>query len=186
MNTAAIFMGVLPLILFVVIDSFSGLKSALISAVIFAVLEVGFSLYLFGDLDFITICSLVLIIVLAGASYYTKSPLHFKLQPVILSAILGLFFLVTFFIGKPVLLIMLLKYQAQLPDVIKEASRIPVFQELCKLTSHYLGYAFLAHAGVTLWAALKLSKWWWIALRGIGFYFFMFLAIIVAKLQLGI
>ena len=186
MNYVAVFAGIIPLLVFVIVDMFSGLKTALITAVVLALAEGGLSFYLLGEIDWITGCSVGLIVVLAAISYYTKSSLQFKLQPVILSALFGLFFLVTFFLGKPILLELMLKYRDALPLEVQTALHFSPFLHLLKLSSCYMGWAFLAHAILTLWAALKLNNWWWIAMRGIGFYAFMFAAIIIAKIQVGL
>jgi len=186
LNSIALFLGVLPLLIFVVVDTFSSLKAALITAVVFALLEAFLSLYWFGTVDWITGFSVLLIIALAAVSFYRNTAIHFKLQPAILSAIFGLLFLVSFWIGKPILYLVAEKYQTKFPQEMQEMMSHYVFKELLKLSSHYMGYAFLLHAGVTLWAALKLSKWWWIAMRGIGFYVFMFAAMIIARFQIGL
>ncbi len=182
MNSSSILLGILPLLLFVIVDSFSGVKAAIITALIVAAAEVGYSLYAFGEVDWITGLSFLLIVVLGGISYWKKTSIHFKLQPVILSLVFAVTFLVTYYMGKPILLEMMDKYQALLPEQAQQMLEVPIFRELMAKVTHYCGYAFIAHAALTAWAAFKLNNWWWIAMRGIGFYVFMLGAMFLARL----
>jgi len=184
MSSGMLLMGILPLLIFVIVDSFSGLKTALVSAIVLAILEAGMSLYFFGELDAVTGFSVVLIIGLAIYSYYAKSAIFIKFQPVVLSGALGLALLIFYWIGKPLFYIMLMKYQHQLPTEVKVQLQNPYFVEFFKLSSHYSGYALLLHAGLCAWAALKLSNWWWIAVRVLGFYILLFMAAMVSSFHL--
>ena len=182
----SLFLGIVPLLLFVIIDSISNLKAALISAVLMALFELLFSLYYFGEIDWLTITSFLLVVLLAYFSYRQNSSLHFKMQPVILSALFGITFIISYFMGQPLFYVFSIKYQNYLPEEFKAMVAIPVFIEFLKLSSLYMGFSFIAHAIFTWIVALKLSNWWWIFMRGVGFYLFSFLAIIAAKLHLGI
>ena len=186
MNYSVIVFGVLPLLLFVIVDSLSGIKAALITAIVIAVAEACLSLYFFGSLDWLTLVSVILVIVLAIVAYLKKNALHFKMQPVVLSTIIGLVFLITFFVGRPLLYELAFKYREQFPPHFSMMLLHPLMQQFLRLSSHYLGYAMLLHAFVTAWCAFKLSNWWWIAMRGVGFYLFSFVAMLLAKWQVGL
>src|SRR5688572_376961 len=142
MNTSSLLLGILPLLVFVIVDSFTGLKYALVSAVVMALLEAALSLYFFGEIDIVTGFSFLLVLIMAATSYKTKSSLFIKFQPVILSAVIGLALLISYWMGKPLLVLMMTKYQNQMPEATREMLANPLTQEIFSLSSHYLGYAF--------------------------------------------
>ena len=181
MNTSLLFIGLLPLLIFVIVDSFAGLKSALITTVIVALVEVLFTIIYFGEIDSISLFSLFLVFFMAFLSYKKQSDLFIKFQPVALSAIFGLTFIVSFLISKPLFYEFTLKYKDFLPQQLKLQLENPFFITYLKTASWTLGLSFLLHGFFTAWAALKLSNWWWIAIRGIGFYVFMLLGILLAQ-----
>ena len=185
MENSALYFGIIPLIAFVLIDSFMGLKAGLIAAIAFAFLESAASIYWFGGIDWLSILSLLLVLLLAYVSYRKKTAIHFKLQPVVLSIIFGMTFLITYWMGRPIMYSMLVKYQAQLPPQMQALMQDEQYIALLKLSSHYLGYALLLHAGLTAWAAFKMSNWWWVLIRGVGFYGFTILAMLIARYQLS-
>ena len=41
---------------------------------------------------------------------------------------------------------------------------------VAKWINLYLGFSSLLHAAITAWAALRLSRWWWFAISGPGFF----------------
>jgi hypothetical protein len=184
--SVSLFVGIIPLLLFVILDSIANLKVALIGAVLMAIFELIFSFFYFGEMDSITILSFILVVVLAFFSYKKGNAIHFKMQPIILSFVFGVTFIVAYFLNYPLFYIFSIKYQALLPEEFKVFLTYPLFVDFLKLASLYMGYSFILHAIATWIAALKLSNWWWILMRGIGFYFFSFLAILAAKWHIGI
>ena len=54
MNASSTILGILPLIVFVILDSFLGPKKALISAIVLAFVEAVYTIYTFGELDIVT------------------------------------------------------------------------------------------------------------------------------------
>ncbi|MFN8369658.1 MAG: hypothetical protein U0T83_03430 [Bacteriovoracaceae bacterium] len=104
------------------------------------------------------------------------------MQPVILSLFLGIALVVSYIYNKPILYMMMLKYQDQMPVQIKEQITHPYFIALFRLSTFTLGIALFIHAIITYIAAIKLNNWWWIALRGVGFYLLSFFAMLVANI----
>ena len=84
MNASLLLFGILPLIAFVIIDSFAGLTAGLIAGVAFAIAELIYTLVVYGTVDGLTIGSTVLILIFGFLSFKSKKDIYFKLQPVII------------------------------------------------------------------------------------------------------
>lgn len=166
-------MGLVPLVIFVVIDSFAGLKAGIISALLFALLEAGYTYWTMHKLDEITMISLGLVAVFGYLSYYYENPLIFKLQPVILGVMIGLAFLIMQYLDKPLMVMMANKYRELLPQPLQQNLANPFVLARLSKVSLYFGFGFLLHAGMVGYAAFWLSNWWWLAIRGIGLYVVM-------------
>lgn len=184
MSMTTLLFGVLPLVIFVLIDSFAGLKAGVISAVVFALLELAYTLYVYKTVDGITLGTLATVLIFGLLSYKTGSSLFFKLQPVVLGLFFGLVLLVMQFMGKPLLPLLMEKYQYILPAEMRARTSDPLFIALLKQSSLTLGWGFLAHAGCVAYAVFYMSNWWWLAIRGIGVYVMMFAAMVAARLTL--
>ena len=129
-----------------------------------------YSLYFFGTIDELTVGSVLLVVIFGFISYKQNNPLFFKFQPVILGIVLGLVFLVMEVLNKPILVLMLNKYKYGFPEEAQQQLSNPFIQEALARTSFYLGWGLILHALLVAYAALKMSNWWWLIIRGIGFY----------------
>ena len=188
MSSYSLLIGIIPLLLFVVVDSLAGLKSALVTTIIAALIEVIYTYATFGELDSVSIISLILVLALSAVSFQKKSAMFLKMQPVVLSLLFAAALIGSWFIGEPLLYTMMMKYGPKMAEAMNpqllEAFENPVYIRLLKISTPTIGVGFILHAGATAWAALKLSNWWWIAIRGIGFYFFMFASYMFAQFVL--
>lgn len=184
MNTSSILMGIVPLIIFVVIDSFLDMKYALVGAILSAFLEGIVSYVLYKEIDSVTIFSFVTIIILAFITYRTNSPTFFLFQPVLVSMVLSLSLLISYALKRPLFLTFMMKYKNQLPEMMQQQLGNPLFLKLLQYATFYTGIALTFHAIATAFAALKLSKWWWLIIRGVGFYVFLFMAFIASQIHL--
>lgn len=176
MSPSVLLFGVLPLIVFVVIDSFAGLKAGIISAVLFACLETAYSIIVYKRIDsltYITIGSLAFVAVFGWLSVKTDNPLFFKMQPVVLGIVFGFALLIMQMMDKPFFVLALEKYQYIVPEELRERMKDPFMQVVFSKLSLYMGWGLLAHAGAVAYAALSLSNWWWLAIRGVGLYAMM-------------
>lgn len=185
MNWSVLLLGIIPLFFFVVVDSFAGPKWALWTAATLALIEAIVSFFIFGELDSLTILSLLTVILLAVVAYRMKKPLYFKLQPVLMSLILGGILLVSYFVNEPLFLNMMIKYKEFYPEDFINLINQSEFQKLLTLYTRNVGVAMIFHGFVTAYAAWKMSNWWWILIRGVGFYFFLILAAFVTRWTLG-
>ena len=182
MNFTNALLGILPLLVFVIADSFLGPKKALVFAIVLGVVEAAYTLYAFGELDIVTGASVSLLIIMAIISFTKKDTIYFKFQPVILSIAFGTFLLYSFFNGEPFFLILIDKYRHLVPEQQRFALDLPRVRENYKNLTMVFGYGLFIHAFITGFAALKLNNWWWIILRGVGFYGIMFISWIVSLL----
>ena len=180
MQSYSLIIGILPLLAFVILDSFFGMKAGLIVAILLAAAETVFSYYYFGEIDSVTIASLVLVCLMAAVALAKNSRMVFLFQPVILSAGLGIYLLVSFMMGHPIFLEMALKYQHLFPENIQQMLSIPKIREIYSNLSVTAGFGCILHAVLTAFAALRLNKWWWIAVRGIGGHIILVFAFLLA------
>ena len=184
MNLTTFFMGIVPLIIFVLVDSFSGVKAGVIWALIFALAELVYTLIVYRTVDEITLISLGTVVVFGFLSYKTGSALFFKMQPVIFGVLFGVIMLVMQALGKPFLVIIMEKYQYIMPSELRSRIGDPVFIKFLAKCSLTLGVGFILHAGLVAYAALKMSNWWWLGLRGLGVYVMMLFSMLAARFLL--
>ncbi|MBH48864.1 MAG: hypothetical protein CME71_11915 [Halobacteriovorax sp.] len=183
MGSSTWIIGILPLLAFVLIDSFFGLKKGLIAAVILAIIEAIWTIVTFGELDQVTLISLILITLMAVLAWKKNSALIFKIQPSLISLIMALWLIISWSINDPLFVAMALKYAAMLPIEVRLSLKNPAYLEMLGLATLTTGIGLAFHAAATALAAYYLSNWWWIAIRGIGFYVFSLGGMFAAKLM---
>jgi intracellular septation protein A len=164
-----------PLLVFVVLDSLSNVRYAVIGAVLAAAAELGYSYWALGGIDLFSVAFVAFILLFAGLSYKFNNPLFFKFKPVTIGALCGMVFLVTSAFFTPLLLTMLDRYIDLIPVEQQHKLQHPAVRLVLVDFNLYLGFAFLLHAAATAWAALHLSRWGWFAVSGPGLYVFILL-----------
>lgn len=181
MNTNLL-IGIIPVVAFIILESFTNKKAALISALILAVAELIFTVSVYGMIDEITILGFVLVGIAVFLSVKTDNDIYFKLQPAILGWILcGVFFFFYYVLDRPLLSEMFHKYNGESFQEMLGQTIDPKFIGLyMKILSRDLGWLFLLHGSLTAFAAFKLNKWWWFAIRVPGLYILMIVFCIIA------
>ncbi len=174
MTLSVLFFGMVPLLAFVIIDSFAGLKTGLIAGILFALAEAVYSVIAYGAIDELTIGSTALILIFGFLSFKSQKEIYFKLQPVFLGVTCGLILVVMQAFGKPLLVMMLNKYQLMIPSEMREMIMHPESMRRMAVLSGILGWGFLLHAALVAYSAFRMSKWWWLIIRGVGFYVMLF------------
>jgi len=168
-------LGILPLLAFVIIDSFAGLRAGVIGGILFALIETIYSLVYYQTIDSLTLGSTALVIFFGLLSYKSQKEIYFKLQPVIIGIIFVIILSITQILEKPLLVTMLQKYQYMLPENMRLiAEQKAVLDNMAQL-SGVLIWGFLAHALLVAYAAFRMNKYWWLLIRGIGFYLMLFI-----------
>lgn len=181
MNSNFFLMGILPLLLFVIVDSFLGVKKAAIFTVVAGFGELAYSYYYFGEIDQFSIITIVTIICFGGVSYRFNKGIYIKLQPVMMSFIFAIALIYSYVVHAPLLLDFAVKYSHLLPKANQELLKSDYFRELLKMCTLTMGVGIFFHGIVTWISAIYMSNWWWLAIRGVGFYFFAFGSMFAAR-----
>lgn len=180
MNWSLLLLDFVPLLVFVVVDSFGNTRRAVVWALGVAGLEMIWEYAYFGELDEFSLVSALLIAVFGGLAFRYDNALFIKFKPVILSAFTALALLITWGLGKPLLVTAMARYSQALPAQLQQAAQQPRMQQLLATATLYLGVGFLLHGAAVAWAALRLGNWGWLLTRSAGAYLMMFLAIWLA------
>ena len=184
MESSNLFIGILPLVIFVILDSFLSVKIALLSAVLFAFAEAIYTYLSFGGLDIVTGFSFFLITILGALSIYKEDSIYFKYSPAILSILMCAYFLFTYYIDEPLFLVMVSKYGDLFSDEQKALFSTPIMRKLLAKSTLTSGVGLFCHGLITAYAAKKLSNVWWLVCRGIGFYLILFISFFIARFLL--
>lgn len=182
MDLSSLLLDLIPLLVFVVLDGMGNVRYAVIGAVLAAVFELVYSHFMLGGVDTFSLIFAAFILVFAGLSYRFNNPIFFKFKPVAIGIITALVLLVTSALSQPALLSMADRYAQMLPDQMQSMLGDANVRQLFARMNLYLGFALLLHAAATAWAALHLSRWWWFAISGPGFYIAVLFTGLVAQL----
>lgn len=179
MTWQVILMGLIPLIIFVIVDLFAGLKWGVYAAVAFAVLECVWGYVQFHEFDPSSLVAAGLIIVLGFVSIRMNSSIYFKFQPVVLDLVFAAFFAYFQFFDTPFMLKYLPKIAPLFPPEQQERLMSPFFQELFGRMSGDIVYVFLLHAILVAYVAVRHSNLVWLIVRGVMIYVLMFLMMFI-------
>lgn len=171
--------GILPLLVFAIVDIFASLRTALIAAFIFAVAEVAFGYYSYGEVDQLSWISLGLVALMGGVSFYLKSDRLFKFQPVALAAVSAGALVYFQWMGEPLIIQMLPKVAAMMPEEQRAQFSSPQFLRIMARMDALMIFVFITHGILVAWAAVKKSTMVWLVVRGIGFYVLLVIALII-------
>ena len=170
MSLAFALQGLLPLIVFAIVDMFASMRTAIIAAIVVSVIEAGWGWYSYGEVDPTTWLSLGLILLMGLVSIRMRSDRLFKFQPVVMAlvfaAVLGWYQ----FQGNPLMVQMMPKVAALLSEEQRELMKDQRFTEIMTRLDLLLIPAFLAHAALVAWAATRKTTMYWLVARGVGFY----------------
>lgn len=163
--------GLLPVIVFSVIEDRYGTVAGLVAGMIFGVGEIAYEWIKLKKVDAVTWAGNGMILVLGGVSLFTNEGVWFKLQPAIIEAATAVIFCGSVLVKRPLMAGLLKK---QLAANAREAPAQPLelapwLIPLLSGATFRFGVFFGAHAALATWAALHWSTAAWAALKGIGF-----------------
>ncbi len=171
--------GLLPLIVFAVVDIFASMNTAIAAAMAMGVIEVVWGWYRYGVVDQITWISLFLIVAMGLISIRMKDARLFKFQPVAMSLVFAGTLAWFQWYGDPLLLQMMPRVVKLMPaDQAWMATDELMLKRMGRLDLYLIG-AFVAHSVLVSWTALRKSTGYWLVSRAMGFYLFAGMALVV-------
>ena len=178
---ALILAGIIPVIVFTVVEEYYGTTWGLLCGMVFGAGEIIYEKVHLGKVEAMTWGGNALLLILGGVSLLTTDGIWFKLQPAVLEAVMAALLIGSVVIGKP-LLILMAKKQGALPPVASPA--YPLILSSYKGLTLRIGLFFLAHTGLAVWAALHWSTRAWALLKGVGFTTSLFVYVFAEALLL--
>ena len=170
-----LFGGLLPVILFTVIEEKYGTVAGLIAGMIFGLGEIIYELVKYKKVSTITWIGNGMLLGLGAVSLFTNEGIWFKMQPAIFEL---LFFGILFFswaMKKPFLKVMTEKQNPHLPEFVKE--------KLSGVTLR-LSFFFLFHSILATYAAFYWSTEAWAILKGVGLTVSMIVYMVIEGLMM--
>ena len=170
--------GFLPIIAYLIMDSFTGKRKALWGALCLGAGETAFSIAQYGALDYLSILSFLILGIFVYASIRTEDDFYFKIHGALINILLGVLMLGAWYIfHKALLLDMANKYIGldQLVALNPSLDKDTV-SETFRILSYQLPAWLILHSLFTIYAAANWSKWIWAIIRIPGFIFTLILA----------
>lgn len=163
--TYLFFLTLAPLVLFVIIDAYYGLKTGVLSALVTGTIATGFFFWIKGEFDWSATIVLLLLGLTGYVSIRLNDSFYFKLQPFITGTFTALFLAYFQFFDQPLFVKLLPKIQDIMPSEMQSQLDNPVYlQMMGELNLHIIIWT-LAHAMIMGWAALKWSNKFWISAK---------------------
>lgn len=167
MNLTKLFVTqLLPLLVFIVVDSFvTDVRISIACAVVFAVGQLAVTWARSKRVDWFVLLDVALIAGLGGVSIALEDEMFFKVKPAIVEAVTIVFMLALivapsrFLIGY---------FGRMVPDMAVDPQALKSMKAMLGLMC---GYTAL-HIGAVLWAAFRMSREAWAFVSGPGFYVF--------------
>ncbi|MEK9727012.1 MAG: hypothetical protein VW397_02770 [Candidatus Margulisiibacteriota bacterium] len=171
----SLFISLIPLIAFAILDSYTSLNIALIATIFLTIIEVIYTIYTLGHLDSISLFSIALVFILITLSYIKKDRIIFKLKPAILNASMGLYTVILYMTGTPLLIDLIKKYPQLVP--IESQSLLSSVQGKLLLSqlSLNMGIALIIHGFIVGYSGVKHNNFWWTVINIFGIVIAIFL-----------
>lgn len=173
--------GIIPVVVFTVVEEYYGTTWGLICGMVFGVGEILYEKTKLGKVEVMTWGGNALLLILGAVSLMTTDGIWFKLQPAILEAVMAALLIGSVAIGKPFMILMAEKQKLFPP---KESPLFSDFVSAYRGLTLRIGFFFLAHAVLAVWAALHWSTRAWALLKGVGFTASLFLYVFAEGLVL--
>jgi len=160
-------LGLLPLILFVVVDYYADLKSGVFSAMIASALLAVATWLIFDEVDY-ELVGMVLIIAVVGVIAIKKdNSTWFKFQPVISNGVWILILGYYQFFDTPLMIKYLPKLKKVLPPENVEVFSAPGTTEMLSRLSLFLIIWIFLHGLFMAFAAIKLKNRYWLVAKAL-------------------
>lgn len=156
---AIFFGGLIPVIIFTVIEEYRGPVAGTIAAMIFGLGEILYEKVKLKSVSAITWIGNGLVLGLGLLSVFSQEGIWFKLQPALMEGFFALFLWGSVIMKKNFMVLMMEKQGQSIPDQVK--------LRLSGMTVR-LGFFFAFHAALATWAAFYWSTTQWALLKGVG------------------
>ena len=153
------FGGLLPIILYTIIEDQYGVIAGLIAGLVFGVGEIIYEKVVHKKVSKITWTGNAILIVFGIISLITADGIWFKLQPAIVELLMTIILWGSLILKRPLFITLAEAQGVQLPDPVKTRLNGITFRS---------GIFFLIHAGLATWAALSWTTTQWALLKGVG------------------
>jgi len=155
----------LPLLVFIIVDSiYNNIRISIISAIVFAVGQLGFFYFKTGQFDWFVLVDVGLIIGLGTVSIILKNDMFFKIKPAIIEGVTIIFLLVMIFMPDHFLLNYFGRFMPK--GMVLNPQMISVMKKMLLWICGYI----LLHIGAVLYTAYYSSRKIWALVSGPGFY----------------
>lgn len=153
--------GVLPLVLFVLVDRFAGPKTAIWTAIVTSIAGYALFCVLTRNFDLTGLVEPVFIILMGGVSLRMQNPRLFKFQPAVVGVLIALVVAYFQYLGTPIAL----RVMPLLPEEVRDQLSQDPYPRILALFSGQMIWLFLLHAALMAYVALRSSNFWWLAAR---------------------
>jgi intracellular septation protein A len=164
-----------PLMIFVVIDSLAGLRLALVFAFAASLAEIAVIYQQSGHWDPLAISAAGLILLLGGVTFFTSDRRYVKFQPVILSLLMAIFLGYLQLSSEPLVFRYRSLILASTPPFLEEYVHYGGFFETINFFVNWAVGLFVVNAMVIAYAALYCSALTWLITRALSLWVLMLL-----------
>lgn len=175
------FISLIPLVLFVIVDYKSGLKSGIWTAFISSIVLGFISWWILGELDSEFLVMIAAVAATGFMSVRQNNAIYFKFQPVVTNVV-GILFIAWFqFFDTPIMVKYLPKMQKFMAREQFEMLSQPAFSASLARMSLYLMVAMAAHSIIVAFAAVRLKNKHWLLAKALGLPF-----IVISSLAMSV
>ncbi len=174
--------GVLPLLVFAVVEVYAGMRWAVGSAAVFAFADIFLTHASMGIWDPGSFVAFGTIVALGVVSVHYKNDVFFKLQPTIMAVLFAGILIYFQFFSVPLATRYLPLVREYLPPGMRATSEQPGFLLIMNRSCTALIGVFLVHGAICALAAFRFSTWAWLFARGVGIWILLFIAVVVVSI----
>jgi intracellular septation protein A len=183
MNSSLLWFGFLPILAFLLLEGPGGKRRALWVALVLGGLEAGYSVLVFGALDYMSLLAFATLAIKVFASLRSQDDVFFKIHGALINILMAAVMLIAFYgFHRAMLLDAAVKYLdldkvvADNPGLDKE-----MLTETFRVLSSQLPAWLVLHSLLTIYAAVNWSKWAWAFVSVPGLFIMMFLSFAFAQ-----
>lgn len=161
--------GLLPVVLFTVIEEYYGVIWGLVAGMVFGLGEILWEWRTQRKVSPIVWGGNAILLSLGGISLVTQNGIWFKLQPALIELAMVFLLWGSLVMKKPLLLIFVQKQESMLPHLFNSGSKTALLlRSSLEGMTFRLGLFFAIHTFLAVWATFYWSTVAWATLKGIG------------------